>query len=39
MTFAASGHLPAHYYAPYMDENEMEAYINSLNKEDATTTD
>ncbi len=33
MTFAASGHLPAHYYAPYMDENEMEAYINSLNKE------
>lgn len=32
MTFAASGHLPAHYYAPYMDENEMEAYINSLTK-------
>ena len=35
MTFAASGHLPAHYYAPYMDENEMEAYINSLNNTEA----
>ena len=33
-TFKASGHLPAHYYAPYMDENEMEAYINSLTKND-----
>lgn len=35
MTYSSDGNmLPAHYYAPYMDENEMEAYINSLNKND-----
>ena len=35
MTYNSDGNmLPAHYYAPYMDENEMEAYINSLNKND-----
>ena len=35
LTYSSDGNmLPAHYYAPYMDENEMEAYINSLNKND-----